>query len=224
MAAHAIASAVWLLLHLLVAGVFRPVLVARVGESGFRGLFSLLSALSLGAMIWTYVQAPLVWLWPPSPVLNFAATLLMLPAFLLLAMALRPSNPTLAGADLLLRGRLPVIGITRVTRHPMLWAFALWALAHLLANGDLATQLLAGAVLLTALNGMFSIDRKNRRRLGEAYVAFEHQTSIVPFAAILQGRNMLRFREIGWLTLALGLLLYAGAFWLHGWLGAPILQ
>jgi uncharacterized membrane protein len=223
MIAHTLASAAWILLHVLVAGVFRPALAARLGEQGFRGLFSLLSALSLGAMIWTYVQAPVVWLWPPSPTLNLVAALLMLPAFLLLATGLRPSNPTLAGADLLLRDRLPITGITRVTRHPGLWAFALWAVAHMLANGDVATLLLAGAVLLTALNGMRSIDRKNRRRLGQAYVAFEHQTSIVPFAAILQGRNTFRVREIGWLPLVLGLLLYAGAFWLHGRLGVPIL-
>jgi uncharacterized membrane protein len=223
MTALALAAAAWVLLHVLVAGLFRPALAARLGEPGFRTLFSLLSALSLGAMIWTYLRAPVVWLWPPSPALNLVAALLMLPAFLLLATGLRPSNPTLAGADLLLGNRLPVTGVTRITRHPMLWAFTLWAVAHLLANGDLATQLLAGAVLLTALNGMRSIDRKNRRRLGEAYVAFEHQTSIVPFAAILQGRNEFRLREIGWLPLVFGLLLYAGAFWLHGRLGVPIL-
>ncbi|HXG27399.1 MAG TPA: NnrU family protein [Nevskiales bacterium] len=223
MTALALAAAAWVLLHVLVAGTFRPALAARLGEQGFRALFSVLSALSLGVLIWAYVEAPVIWLWPPSPALNLVAALLMLPAFLLLVMALRPSNPTLAGADLLLGNRLPVTGVTRITRHPMLWAFTLWAVAHLLANGDLGTQLLAGAVLLTALNGMRSIDRKNRRRLGEAYLAFERQTSIVPFAAILQGRNELRLREIGWLPLVLGLLLYAGAFWLHGRLGAPIL-
>lgn len=222
MIAHAIACAAWFLLHLLVAGLWRPALAARLGENGFRGLFSLLSALSLGAMIWTYTQAPVLWLWSPGPALNAIAALLMLPAFLLAVAALRPSNPTLAGTDLLLGDLLPDIGITRVTRHPMLWAFVLWALAHMLANGDLATLLLAGAVLLTALNGMVSIDRKKRRKLGEAYLAFERKTSIVPFAAILQGRNEFRAREIGWATLILGLLLYAGVFWLHGQLGRPI--
>jgi uncharacterized membrane protein len=219
---HALACAAWFLLHLLLAGVFRPALASRLGEHGFRGLFSALSALSLGAMIWTYTKAPLVWLWPPGPALNAAAVLIMLPAFLLAVAGLRPSNPTLAGADLLLGELLPDIGITRVTRHPMLWAFVLWAVAHMLANGDVATLLLAGSVLLTALNGMVSIDRKKRRKLGEAYAAFERRTSIVPFAAILQGRNEFRFREIGWLTLAAGLLLYAATFWLHGQLGVPI--
>jgi uncharacterized membrane protein len=217
------ACAAWFLLHFLVAGVFRPALAARLGEIGFRGLFSVLSALGLGAMIWAYTRAPLVWLWPPGPALNAIAALVMLPAFILLVAALRPSNPTMAGADMLLGDLLPDIGITRVTRHPMLWSFVLWAVAHMIANGDVATLLLAGAILLTALNGMVSIDRKKRRRLGEAYAAFERKTSVIPFAAILQGRNEFRFREIGWLTVAAALLLYAGVVWLHGRLGNPIM-
>lgn len=173
-------------------------------------------------MIATYLRAPTVWLWPPAPWLNALAAVLMLPAFVLLVAALRPGNPTLAGPDMLLRGELPDRGITRVTRHPMLWAFALWALAHMAANGDLATLLLCGSVLLTALNGMASIDRKNRRRLGERYTAFERKTSILPFAAILQGRNEFRPCEIGGLALLAGVALYLGAFWLHGRLGIPI--
>ena len=222
MTVHAVACVAWFLLHLLVAGIWRPALAARMGENGFRGLFSVLSALSLGAMIWTYTQAPVVWLWQASPVLNAIAALLMLPAFFLLVAGLRPGNPTLAGADMLLGDLLPVVGITRVTRHPGLWVFALWAVAHMIANGDVATLLLAGTVLLTALNGMKSIDRKKRRKLGAAYAEFERKTSIIPFAAILQGRNEFRAREIGWITLILGLLLYAGTLWLHGRFGVPV--
>jgi uncharacterized membrane protein len=220
--AHAAACVAWFLLHLLVAGLWRPALAARLGENGFRGLFSLLSALSLGAMIWTYLQAPTFWVWAPSQWLNCIAVLLMLPAFFLLVAGLRPSNPTLAGADMLLGDLLPVVGITRVTRHPGLWVFTLWAVAHMIANGDVATQLLAGSILLTAINGMVSIDRKKRRKLGTVYADFESRTSIVPFAAILQRRNALRWREIGWMTLVLTLLFYIGAYWLHARLGVPV--
>jgi uncharacterized membrane protein len=140
-----------------------------------------------------------------------------------LVASLRPSNPTLAGADMLLGDLLPVIGITRVTRHPMLWAFVLWAAAHMLANGDVATLLLSGAILLTAANGMLSIDRKKRLRLGAAYADFEAKTSILPFAAVIEGRNEFKMREIGWATVAGALLLFAGTYWLHGWLGMPIM-
>lgn len=222
MTAHVVSCVTWFLLHLLVAGVWRPALVARLEEAGFRLLFSLLSVISLAAMIATYLRAPEIWLWSPSPLRNMLAVILMLPAFILLVTSLRPSNPTLAGADMLLGELLPDIGITRVTRHPMLWAFTLWAVAHMLANGDVATLCLSGAILLTAVNGMFSIDRKKRRRLGAAYAAFEAKTSIVPFVAILQGRNQFRAREIGWASLAIALFLFACTFWLHGRLGMPI--
>lgn len=222
MTLHVAACVAWFLLHLLVAGAWRPALAARLGENGFRGLFSILSAVFLGMMIWTYLRAPYVELWAPEPALNLVVVVVMLLAFFLTVAALRPSNPTLAGADTLLGDLLPVIGITRVTRHPLLWGFALWAVSHMLANGDLATQLLCMAVLLTALNGMISIDRKKRRQLGAAYREFERKTSIIPFAAILQGRNELRWREIGWTTLILTMLAYVGTYWLHGRLGHPI--
>jgi uncharacterized membrane protein len=222
MTAHLVACVVWFLLHVLVAGRWRQALVARFEETGFRLLFSLLSIVSLAAVIATYVRAPEVVLWAPSLAMHAVAAVIMLPAFLLMVTSLRPSNPTLAGADMLLGDLLPTVGITRVTRHPMLWAFALWAVAHMLANGDAPTLLLAGTILLTAVNGMFSIDRKKRHKLGAAYVEFESKTSILPFAAILGGRNELRLREIGGVTMAGALLLYLAAFWLHGWLGAPI--
>lgn len=222
MIAHAISCTTWFLLHLLVAGVWRPALVARLEEAGFRLLFSLLSTISLAAMIATYLRAPEVWVWGPSPTLNAVAVVIMLPAFILMVTALSPSNPTLAGVDVMLRDRLPDVGITRVTRHPMLWAFTLWGVAHILANGDVATLWLAGAVLLTAVNGMFSIDRKKRRRLGEAYAAFEAKTSVIPFVAILQGRNTFSAREIGWRSLIISIGLYAAAFWLHSRIGTPI--
>ena len=219
---HALACATWLLLHLLVAGVWRPALATRLGEHGFRALFSLLSAISLGLMIWTYTLAPKLWLWLPSAELNAIAVMIMALAFFLMVAALRPANPTLAGADMFLKDRLPVSGITRVTRHPGLWAFVLWAVAHAIANGDLATQLLCAAIGLTALNGMWSIDRKKRRRFGAAYAEFEARTSIVPFAAIVQGRNEFRAGEIGWIPFVVAVLAFAATWWLHGKLGVPI--
>lgn len=222
MTAHVVSCIAWFLLHVLVAGVWRPALVARMEEAGFRLLFSLLSTISLAAMIATYLRAPEVWVWTPSPVLNTVAAVIMVPAFILMVTALRPSNPTLAGADMLMHDRLPDVGITRVTRHPMLWAFTLWGVAHMLANGDAATLWMSGSILLISVNGMFSIDRKKRRRLGEAYAAFEAKTSIIPFVAILQGRNQFKGSEIGWTSVLLALALYAATFWLHGRLGTAI--
>lgn len=218
-----LAAAFWVALHFVVAGPLRPLLAARLGEQGFRGVFALLSAVGLAWLVLAYRAAPYMPLWQPVPGAAYIAMLLMFVAFLLLAFGIGAGNPTLAGADMLLKDQLPIRGITRITRHPGLWAFALWALAHLLANGDVAGVLLFGAILVTALNGMVSIDRKRHRALGPGWEAFAAQTSRMPFAAILAGRNTLHVEELSPWRAAVGTALFALALWLHGVIGvSPI--
>jgi uncharacterized membrane protein len=55
-----LAALAWVLLHVVVAGPLRPGLVRRLGLPAYRGLFSVLSAMSLAALIWTYGRAPYV--------------------------------------------------------------------------------------------------------------------------------------------------------------------
>lgn len=213
----AIAAAAWILLHFLVAGTFRPAIAGRVGEHAFRGLFSVLSALSLGFLIWAYRGTPFVPLWNFGIGALHLAKLLVFIACFLLVGSLTPRNPNLAGADFLLKDQLPAEGLIRVTRHPMLWAFTFWAIAHVLANGHLAALLLFGAILVTALNGMYSIDRKQQRRHGAAWDAFAAKTSLVPFLAIVQGRNRFVFREYGLARVAIACALFLILMYGHGY-------
>jgi uncharacterized membrane protein len=114
--------------------------------------------------------------------------------------------------------------MVRITRHPFLWGVALWASVHLIINGDLASLILFGSLLLLAVGGTLSIDAKRRRNGGEQWIKFAEVTSDVPFAAIAAGRNRLgpALAEIGsWRFLA-AILAYAVAFYLHGRLGAPL--
>lgn len=222
MTALLIAALAWILLHVVVAGPLRPGLVARLGLKAYRGLFSLLSILSLAALIWTYGTAPYVEFWPTTPALAVVPLVVMPVALLFLVGSLRPNNPTMAGPDMVLKGELPVTGFIRITRHPMLWAFALWAAAHMMSNGDAATWLLAGAILITALNGMVSIDRKRQAAFGEAWTRFEAKTSILPFAAASTGRTPLRLSDIGWLNFIIAAILYGAILALHGrFFGVP---
>lgn len=209
-----LAALFWVVLHLGVAGPLRPVLRSRLGEMGYRGLFSGLSAIGLVWLILAYRDAPYEPLWEPAPF--WVPAVLVLLGFVLLAYSLGPSNPTQVGAERL--GALPVAGITRITRHPMLWAFALWALAHLTVNGHWAGVMLFGAILVTAVNGMVSIDRKRAARLGPAWDDFAGRTSRLPFAAILAGRGQLALGELALWRLGLGIGLYVAALWLHGFL------
>jgi uncharacterized membrane protein len=96
---------------------------------------------------------------------------------------------------------------------------------HLVVNGDLASVILFGSLLLLALGGTVSIDAKRRRSFGDQWSRFIQATSNVPFAAIATGRNQLRpaLREIGSLRPAIAIAAYALFFVFHGWLfGAPL--
>lgn len=222
MTALLLAALAWILLHVVVAGPLRPGLVARLGLKGYRGLFSLLSAISLAALLWTYGSAPYLEFWPSNPALAAVPLVVMPVALLFLVGSLRPSNPTMAGPDMVLKGELPVTGFTRITRHPMLWAFSLWAASHMIANGDAATWLLAGAILITALNGMASIDRKRKAAFGEAWERFEARTSIIPFAAASTGRTRVSLSDVGWLNILIAAVLYGILLAFHGSLfGVP---
>jgi uncharacterized membrane protein len=106
----------------------------------------------------------------------------------------------------------------RITRHPFLWGFAIWAVAHLLVTGDLASLIFFGALLLLAIVGPGSIDAKRKRAFGAQWMRFAESTSSVPFLAISQGRNTLELAEIGWWRVAIALVLYAVFLGAHSWL------
>lgn len=216
----ALAGLAWTALHLVVAGPLRPAFARRTGEHGFRLLFSALSFASLGWLVSAWRSAPVVPLFPGNPWLPLA---LMPVACVLLTAAARPSNPTSVMGQVTLGGRLPVHGITRVTRHPMLWAFALWAAAHLFASGTLGGLLLSAPLLATAVRGMFNIDAKRRRELGSSWDAFASVTSRFPFAAIAAKRQRFVVSEIGWSPVVGGLALFTALVLLHERLtGVPL--
>ena len=219
MTSMSLAALFWLSLHLIVAGPLRPPLVEELGERTFRGIFSVMSIAGLGLFIVAYRMAPWVSLWRTPPALGWLAFVLVFLGFLLVVLGIGPMNPTETNAPRMVDSKLPVYGITRVTRHPRLCGLSLWAIAHLLVNGQLAALLMFSALLVTALNGMVSIDRKRRRALGAVWDEFEAQTSSLPFAAILAGRARFELAEFHVWQLAVAVALFSGIFWLHGIIG-----
>lgn len=200
-----VAGVLWFAIHPGIAGSpLRAALVRRIGEVGFRNLFSVLSLLSLAFLIWSYSRATFTPLWAASPALRHPSLIVVPIAFVLLAGAFTVPNPTVVGGERMLAAPEPARGMLRITRHPFLWAVALWALAHLLANGDLASLVFFGSMLLTAVVGTFDIDRKRAQSAPEAWAKYAAVTSNLPFAAIVTGRNRLVLREL-WLPLAIGL-------------------
>jgi uncharacterized membrane protein len=210
-----VACAAFLATHFVSGSPLRAALVARLGERGYQGLYSLVAFATLGWMIWAYVKAPPQPLWTGWRLLP---AIVMPVAFILLACGFFARNPTLVGADRLVRSPDPARAAIRVTRHPIMWGIMLWAGAHLLARGDLKGLIFFGTLLALAAIGTLSLDARKARDLGEDWQRFAAVTSHVPFVAIALGRNRLDWREIGWRNPAIGLVLYALFFWLHPWL------
>ena len=146
-------------------------------------------------------------------------------AFAFIVIGISTPSPTSAGMESQLTRDVQVRGMTRITRHPFLWGTALWALVHFVINGDAASSILFGSLLLLAVGGTASIDAKRRRNFGERWESFARQTSNVPFAAIVAGRNQLgaALREIGVVRPLVAIAVFAAVFALHGRLfGAPL--
>ena len=203
------AAIVFLAIHLLPGTPLRAQAVRAVGEGPYRGLFSLLSALVLVWLAVAYSRAPTEVLWPQAPWTRWVPLIVMPFATILFVAGLTSRNPSMAGMERSVDAQFAVGGILTVTRHPMLWSFALWALAHVPANGDRASLWLFGSLALLALAGMAMIDRRKGEEIGPAWGPILMRTSAIPFLAVLQGRTKIDWRGIGWWRPLLGLFLYA---------------
>ena len=195
-------------IHLGVAGTrLRDLAVRRLGPNGYSVAFSAASLFGIWWLVNSYKAAPYLETWGQLEAWKPVAILLMLPAFLLAVVGVTTPNPTAVGQE----GRLAAepTGIVRVTRHPFLVGVGLWAVVHLIGNGDAASAVLFGTFVLVCFAGTVSIDAKRRRLLGaERWDPFAAQTSILPFAALVQGRTTLDWRQLATWQLAAALAAY----------------
>jgi uncharacterized membrane protein len=194
-------------IHLGVAGTtVRDRAIAALGQSGYSVAFSIATVVGLAWLVMAYNRAPYVITWGMLEWWKPFAIILMLPASLLVVIGLTTPNPTAVAQE----NRLaqPPQGIVRVTRHPFLTGVSLWALVHLIGDGDVASLVFFAVWAVVALAGTVSIDRKRQRLFGAAWEPFAAQTSIVPFAAIAAGRNRFRSGEIGAWRWAAAILAY----------------
>lgn len=206
------ATAAFLLTHFVSSTPLRGALVKAMGEWPYRGLYSFVALVTLGWMIWAYGNAPLEVLWAGP---RWLPVMVMPFAFVLIACGYW-RNPTMVGADKLLKSDDPARGMIRITRHPIMWGVMLWAGAHMIARGDLKSLVFFGAFLLLAAVGTLSMDA--RKKSNPDWPRFAAVTSHIPFVAILQGRNRLAWAEIGWMRPLIGLAVFAAFFYAHRWL------
>jgi uncharacterized membrane protein len=120
----------------------RETLIGRLGENGYKALFSLLSIVGFVLLVWGFAKAPVVQVWSPPYWTRYVAMVLMLPVFVLLIAAYVPGQ------------------IKAKVKNPFLDAISTWALAHLIANGDLASIILFGSFLAYAVFDRITLKRR----------------------------------------------------------------
>jgi uncharacterized membrane protein len=190
--------------HFLLSHPLRRPLVRSMGERAFQGLYSLISLILFGAMIYFYRkigrEPPL---WDSGDAGWIAGTLLMWLASILLVGSFI-KNPALVGA------RGPAggpTGVFRITRHPMMWAFALWAAVHVMILAQFKSVVFDGAIIILALFGSLAQDAKKAGQMGEDWHDWTAQTAFVPFTRGLSYPGTVVF--VG------GTLLFLVATWVH---------
>ncbi|MCX7596600.1 MAG: NnrU family protein [Fischerella sp.] len=86
-------------------------------------------------------------------------------------------------------------GIIRITRHPQMVGQVIWCIAHTLWLGTTFTLVTSLGLILHHLFGVWHGDRRLGWHYGEAFAAVKQRTSIIPFVAIIDGRQALQWRE-----------------------------
>ncbi|KAH7670404.1 zeta-carotene isomerase protein [Dioscorea alata] len=113
-------------------------------------------------------------------------------------------------------------GIMRITRHPQMVGQVVWCLAHTLWIGNSVAIAASAGLIAHHLFGVWNGDRRLAIRYGEAFEALKNRTSVVPFTAVLEGRQKLpkdyhkEFIRLPYLTITA---LTLGAYFAH-----PLMQ
>lgn len=209
------ASALFVGSHFLMSHPMRAGLVARFGNGGFMGLYSLVSLATFGWMIWCFRQAPTgATYWIADDIIwSVASILTLLAAVFYCGSMIR--NPALPNPDpdagKALAAQSPS-GMFLVTRHPMMWSFALWGIAHLLIAPRTDNFIFVGSIIFLALVGAWAQEKKKIAALGDGWRSWQARTSYWP--------RLSQLGAIGWRLWAAGIALWLVATWAHNFFGA----
>ena len=206
--------------HELLSHALRKPVIGLVGAKLFPLVYSVVAFATLGWAVAAWRATPPEVLWAAPAGLHVLGAIAMLFAAILFVGSVTAPNPALMGGQASGAPR----GVQRITRHPMMWSFALWALVHIALPASNRTLVLASGILVLALFGASMQDRKKRGTV-EGYGAHEAATGFVPFGAQLRGRASWAAAGPGWVALIGGIVLFAILVLAHPYvIGAPALQ
>jgi len=194
----------------------RPRLIGAVGEQPYRGIYSLVAFATLGPLIYEFAcnkhAGPMLWYLRADAPIRWLAWILMFVALVLFVASLINPNPGGLGAPASSGGPR---GVLKITRHPGFVAFTLFGLAHILMNGWLGDVIFFGTFPALGIIGGMHQDSRKIRELGESYRDFEQNTSFVPFAALISGRQRWTSADTPWAAIGAGAVLTIAIVALH---------
>ena len=212
-----LAFALFFLSHIIpVRPIIREWLIRHIGNALYLAAYSVLSIILFVWLIMAAGRAPYLPLWPFAPWQLWIPNVAMPFVCFLLAFGMAIPNPLSIASrnDESFDPDHP--GIAGVTRHPVLWAAALWAFAHIVPNGNLAHVLLFGLFGAFSIAGMLAIDARKQRMLSAAeWRRLSHRTSQVPLAALVGRRWRPSLGENSLFRLIVAIGVYAGLLALH---------
>ncbi len=209
----AIASTAFVGSHFAMSHPLRAAMVARLGERGFLGVYSLVSFATLIWMVVAFRAAhrAVAFLWDAGNAGWIVGTLLLWLGTILLIGSFR-RNPAFPRAGAPMSRASTPVGVFRITRHPMLWGFILWAATHAIVAPTQPGLVLVAAIFILSLGGAIGQDAKKERLIGAPWKEWEAKTSFVPF-----GKGL---ASPGWFAYLGGTALFLFATFAHGAIGA----
>jgi uncharacterized membrane protein len=217
-----LALAVFLGTHFALSHPLRAPLVKALGPGAFAGVYSLVALATFGWAILAFRAAPYTMpLWEAGDAMWAIASALMLIGTILFAGSLF-GNPALPAPGAAKLATQPARGVFAITRHPMMWGFALWSACHILVAPNQAALWLAGSIAVLAIIGSMGQDAKKAKLMGDGWRDWSARTSFVPFGGQLAGRIGWAAAWPGRTVVLAGVALWLVASWLHPRFGLPL--
>ncbi|MCW0197860.1 NnrU family protein [Sphingopyxis sp.] len=205
--------------HLALSHPLRDGLARGLGERGFLIVYSVVAIATFLLMVQAFRGLPPEPpLWTVGDPLWVIASLLVLFASILFMGSLI-GNPALPAPGAAVSAQGAPRGVFAITRHPMMWGFALWALAHGLVMPTPGQMALSAIIAFLALVGSAGQDAKKARLMGDAWRHWAARTSFIPFARQVAGTTPWGDTIPRGHALFGGIVLWLAATWAHGALG-----
>lgn len=194
--------------HFVMSHPLRAGMVKALGAGGFQIAYTAVSFATLAWVYLAFTAAPPADLPGSGEIGWIIATLLTLPAMILLAGSFI-GNPALPTPMAEAQARAEPAGVFRVTRHPMMWGIGLWAASHMVLFWSVRTMITAAAMGILALVGARLQDAKKEALMGDAWAQWERKTSYWP--------RWGKLASAGAVPLGAGVVLWLAGSWLHQW-------